>query len=103
MTGNDEERAALEARWLELTRQVLPALASERAWPVTQDHCFQRILLDAVCGGRWYDAVRGRPAYRKMDMRRLADAVALAERVAKGEAELAVLNAQSQRWRGKLG
>jgi hypothetical protein len=44
----DAARAELEGRWLELTRILLPSLAQERDWPVSADHCFQRILLDAV-------------------------------------------------------
>jgi hypothetical protein len=43
----------------------------------------------------------GRPAFRALDEPRLKEAVALAERVASGEADLAILNAQSLRWRGK--
>jgi hypothetical protein len=93
------ERAALEARWLQLTREVLPRLADARGWPVRYNHCFQRILLDAACGGRWYDHVERRPAYRHLDDARLYGAVALAEAVARGEADLHALNAQSLRWR----
>ena len=92
-------RTELEQRWLELTRVVLPSLAAERRWPVNADHCFQRILLDAACGGRWYDSVSGRPAYRAIDVAKLADAVELGGRVASGEADLTALNAQSLRWR----
>jgi proline racemase len=92
-------RAQLEQRWLELTRVVLPSMAAERRWPVSADHCFQRILLDAACGGRWYDSVAGRPAYRAIDAAKLAHAVELGERVASGKADLAALNAQSLRWR----
>jgi hypothetical protein len=95
------DRAALEARWLELTRERLPALAAARRWPVRDDHCFQRILLDAVCGGCWYDHVEGRPAYRHLDEARLARAIELAEQVERAEADLDTLNAQSLRWRGK--
>lgn len=94
-------RARIEQSWLELTRVVLPSLVRERGWPVSADHCFQRILLDAVCGGPWYGKVAGRPAYRAMDEQLLSEAVALAERVASGEADLTMLNTQSLRWRGK--
>ena len=75
------DRTALEARWLDLTRRALPALAAGRRWPVRFDHCFQRILLDAACGGRWMDHVAGRPAYKAIDGEKLAAAVDLAERV----------------------
>ncbi len=95
----DSSWAAIEARWLQLTRVVLPSLAEERGWPVSADHCFQRILLDAACGGRWYDSVAGRPAYRAIEPAKLEEAVRLGERVASGEADLAALNAQSLRWR----
>lgn len=33
-------RTDREAEWLRLTREVLPALARERGWPVRLDHCF---------------------------------------------------------------
>lgn len=93
------DRAALEQRWLALTRDVLPALAVARRWPVRADHCFQRSLLDAAVGGCWYDAVKGRPAYRHIDAAALARAVALGEAVVAGEADLHALNRQSLAWR----
>ena len=95
------DRPALEARWLDLTRRELPALAATRGWPVSADHCFQRILLDHAVGGRWYDHVAGRPAYRHVALDRLAGAVALGDAVVADDADLHALNAQSLRWRGK--
>jgi len=98
----DEDRTALEARWLQLTRVRLPALAPERDWPVRHDHCFQRILLDHACGARWYDSIVGRPAYRAADEAILRRAVQLGEQVAEGAADLHGLNRQSLAWRGKI-
>lgn len=98
-----EDRAALETRWLDLTRRVLPALAGERGWPVRLDHCFQRILLDNALGGRWYDHVARRPAYRYLPADALARAVALGEGCASGAADLPALNRRSLGWRGKRG
>lgn len=95
------DRAALEARWLELTRTVLPALAPLRRWPVSADHCFQRILLDAATGGIWYDAIAGRPAYRAASADQLSAAVTLAEGAVDGRVDLAALNERSLAWRGK--
>ena len=93
---------ALRARWLELTRERLPARARAEGWPLRLDHCFQRVLLDQACGGRWYDHVAGRPAYRHLDARRLAAAVALGERLEReGEPLLRRLDADSLGWRGK--
>jgi hypothetical protein len=93
------ERAALETRWLDLTRRVMPALAAERGWPVRADHCFQRILLDNVFGGVWYDHVAHRPAYAHADPVALASAVRLGEAAIAGEVDLAELNRRSLRWR----
>ena len=95
------DRIRLEAEWLALTRQTLPALAKTRRWPVITDHCFMRILLDAVYGERWDRVVQGRPAYKHIDFRRLEAAVALAKNAVANDADLWALNAQSLAWRGK--
>ncbi|MDR6788572.1 hypothetical protein J2Y58_001932 [Sphingomonas sp. BE138] len=94
-------RAERERQWLSLTRETLPALATPRGWPVRADHCFQRILLDHACGGRWYDHIAARPAYAHAPDAILDAAIALGEAVAAGIADLAALNNQSLRWRGK--
>ena len=96
------ERVDLETEWLALTRDTLPSLAGARGWPVSADHCFQRILLDHAVGGRWYDHVARRPAYRHLVDERLAAAVDLGRRVVSGESDLNALNRQSLAWRGKL-
>jgi hypothetical protein len=93
------DRASLEQRWLALIRDTLPALAAVRRWPVRHDHCFARILLDQVCGGRWYDHVAGRPAYRHLPESKLRAAITLAEAVATGTADLHALNRASLAWR----
>jgi hypothetical protein len=100
-TGADPDgtRAALERAWLTLTGVTLPALAAARGWPVSADHCFQRILLDAAVGGVWYTAVARRPAYRHIDVALLGEAVRLGQAAAAGSADLAMLNRQSLAWR----
>lgn len=103
-SGSDRDppdRARLEAEWLTLTRQTLPALAKTRRWPVSADHCFMRILLDAVHEGQWDSVVQGRPAYKHIELERLVAAVKLAKSVVAGTADLWALNAQSLAWRGK--
>ena len=91
------------ARYLQLTREEMPRLARDggRGWPVVNDHCFQRIVLDAVCGGVWYDYL-ARPAYKHLTEVQAQAAVALCEDIIAGRADLAALNRQSLRWRGKL-
>ena len=95
------DRPALEAAWLTLTRDTLPALAAHRDWPVHADHCFQRILLDNAVEGRWYDHIVGRPAYRHAPDAVLARAVALGQAVIAEEADLIALDRRSLAWRGK--
>lgn len=95
------DRISLEVEWLTLTRTTLPVLARERGWPVSADHCFQRILLDHAVGGCWYDHVAERPGYRHLDDARLTAAVTLGRAVAAGTADLGALNRRSLAWRGK--
>ena len=95
------DRKALENRWLELTRQILPSVASGRGWPIHLDHCFQRVLLDNTVGGFWRDHIAP-PAYRNAPDDILARAVDLGKAALAGEADMATLNTNSLRWRGKL-
>lgn len=90
------------ARYLHLTKEVMPKMARESGtgWPVVNDHCFQRIVLDAVSGGVWYDHI-ARPAYRNMSRAQALRAVALCEKIIDGSADLVVLNRQSLVYRGK--
>ena len=76
-------------------RHDLPAAAAGRPdWPVRQDHCFGRIILDAVCGQPWREAVAGR-AWRHLPPDRLEAAIGLADAILAGEADLGLLNARS--------
>ncbi len=94
-------REDLEARWFELTREKMPAMAAERGWPVRFDHCFQRIMLDNAVGAKWRDVI-GSPAYRKAPDEVLQRAVSLAEDVIAGSKDLSELNDNSLAFRGKL-
>jgi hypothetical protein len=46
------------SRYMTLTKEVMPQLArtSHKHWPVRNDHCFQRIVLDA--SDLWWHVVR---------------------------------------------
>lgn len=91
------------ARYLHLTETVMPTLALQemRHWPVRNDHCFQRIVLDTLCNGVWYDHI-ARPARQHLDQAQAVAAVRLCEAIIAGEIDLTVLNRQSLAWRGKL-
>lgn len=93
-------RADAVARWLHLTRVVLPGLAAMHRWPIHNDHCFMRVCLDLAIGAPWHRQVR-RPAIRHLGDAQLARAIALAERIAADPASLVALNRESLALRGK--
>ena len=88
--------------YMHLTKTVLPSMArsGERDWPVSEDHCFQRIVLDTICGGVWYDHL-DRPAYKHLTNEQAKNAVRLCQDIGDGRADLQQLNQQSLIWRGK--
>lgn len=90
-------------RYIHLTRTVMPklALGEKRYWPVRNDHCFQRIVLDTICGGVWYEHI-ARPAYKHLSQSQASAAVQLCEQIIADEIDLALLNQRSLAWRGKL-
>ena len=91
-------REQMAARWLDLTRRVLPGMAGAAGWPIRLDHCFMRVCLDHAVGQPWHQRVR-RPAIRHLGDDELRRAIAIAERVAADPAILPGLNAQSLAWR----
>ena len=88
--------------YVHLTKNVMPSLAltAERNWPVREDHCFQRIVLDTICGGVWYEHLE-RPAYRNLTIEQAQRAVRLCRDIIEGSADLWQLNRQSLIWRRK--
>jgi len=95
--------ADLVSRYSVMTKETMPQLActKHRNWPVRNDHCFQRIVLDTVCEGVWYDHLP-RPAYKHLSRKQALQAVDLCENIIAGKADLVALNTQSLIWRGKL-
>ena len=91
-------REQLTARWLDLTRRVLPDMAQEARWPIRLDHCFMRVCLDHAIGQPWHERVR-RPAIRHLSDEELRRAVAIAERMAANPDVLPSLNERSLAWR----
>ncbi len=89
---------ALLARWHELTRKTLPAMAPGHGWPIRADHCFMRVCLDAAIGARW-DTRIDRPAIRHLTVAQLAQAVGIAECIAAEPSLLPALNRQSLAYR----
>ena len=100
---NEKGMQELINSYMHLTKDVLPSLAKDgsQTWPVVEDHCFQRIVLDTICGGVWYEFI-DRPAYKHLTMEQVSAAVQLCEAIIDGRSNIQELNQQSLIWRGKL-
>lgn len=95
----------LRQRYLELTNEILPKLSQHRHFPVQENHCFQRILLDNLFQCCWYevlDCKRG-SAYQQLTEAQLEQAIALAETILTQPDEyVKQLDRNSLNWRKKL-
>ncbi|MER3432148.1 MAG: hypothetical protein C4288_01635 [Leptolyngbya sp. ERB_1_1] len=94
----------LRNQYLELTNQVLPSLATSRNFPIRDNHCFQRIILDNIFSCCWYEVLERKrvPAYRQLTEAQLETAIALANRIiAEPDSYGQQLNQNSLNWRGK--
>ncbi len=102
MDAEKEEKDTLIATYMHLTKEVLPSLArnNQTDWPVSNDHCFQRVVLDTISSGVWYEHL-DRPAYKHLTNDQAKRAVELCKDIIKGRADLKQLNHQSLVWRGK--
>ena len=102
MDAEKENKDILIATYMYLTKEVLPSMArsDHTDWPVSDDHCFQRIVLDTICSGVWYEHL-DRPAYKHLTNDQAKHAVELCQNIADGQADLKQLNQQSLIWRGK--
>ncbi|MGB3850809.1 MAG: hypothetical protein WA958_12640 [Tunicatimonas sp.] len=98
------DHPALEQHYLHLTNHTLPDAAAPHRWPVRLNHCFQRIILDALFQDCWYhhlDRGKRTAAYRQLTDEQLQRAVDLAQRMLREPELLPKLNQQSLRYRGK--
>lgn len=107
----------LKSNWTTLYKSTLPSLALSKApsqphWPVHLDHCFARVILDAVIGnstsptttettpGPWTQRIAS-PAINHMTAQQLEDCISLGEAIAGGKVDLVELDQQSLAVRGK--
>ncbi|CAA9588306.1 hypothetical protein AVDCRST_MAG81-4384 [uncultured Synechococcales cyanobacterium] len=94
-------KEALIQEYLRLTKTVLPQKARESRWILTQDHCFQRVILDSLFQDCWYYYL-DKPAYQHLTEIQLINAIFAANQIlASGNEYLKSLNCQSLKWRGK--
>ena len=97
----------LRATWTTLYKHTLPSLAISKSpvqerWPVHIDHCFARIILDAVVGqdAPWTTKLKA-PAWKNMSVEQLRTAIDVGQNIARGKISLAELDDRSLVLRGK--
>ncbi|MCR9102914.1 MAG: hypothetical protein NXI25_23380 [bacterium] len=97
-------RQLLEQWYLLLTREKLPQQAQLEQWPIQEDHCLQRVVLDALFQDCWYNHLsRSKPAYRQLDNLQLGQSLQLLSRMEReGKSLAAALNVSSLTFRGKI-
>jgi hypothetical protein len=100
--ASSKETDALRLEWLHLVNVSLPQAAQhrERGWPISQNHCFARILLDNACGCPWREVIAA-PAWKNAPPALLEAALQLGNAVLMNEVDLVELNRRSLRMRGK--
>ena len=81
-TESSERTMAIES-YLEYTKTILPTMAKSLGrqsiksanqlvtWPIHNDHCFQRVVLDTICQAPWYDVIPS-PAYKNLPLYRIS-------------------------------
>lgn len=102
-TLDGTDLTTLRSRYLTLINEQLPAAARRHpSWPIRQDHCFARVVLDTVFQDEWYNHVDGRPAYNHLTADELQAAITVAEDMLEhGVMLVTALNERSLRWRDK--
>ncbi|KAL6715895.1 hypothetical protein ACLMJK_006856 [Lecanora helva] len=113
-----QQRDSLVTRWTTLYKDTLPSLARARSpgqsyWPVHLDHCFARIIYDAIIGNSMGDSSSDKmlpapwtarlqpPAVKNMSSVDLKKCIAFGEGIAKGNVNLVEADRKSLEVRGK--
>lgn len=95
-----EGKTTLIERYLDLVNNRLPAAAKHGGYPVRFNHCFARIILDAVCGCEWYQVLE-RPAYKHLTNEQLKRAIAIGQEFLTNPQACCAANQTSLKYRGK--
>ncbi len=86
--------ATVRSAFGKLVRELLPAVACERGWPVSAPDGFERVLLDHALGAPWETALPG-PGVGTVAPLDLMVAVEMGERLLEGSACVARMHRRS--------
>lgn len=103
-TLGGDDISALRREYRRKVTEELPARARAAGdWPIDEDHCFGRVVLDNLFEDEWTDHVADSPAYENLSPEELRSAIEIADRLlTDGRPAVETLNENSLRWRGEL-
>lgn len=93
-----------QQEYLFLTNEVIPERAKRDNWPIWENHCLQRILLDHLFGDAWHRHLpQGQtPAYRQLHLHQLGLLLYRTHQLLWSSTEdVAALHQRSLTWRQK--
>ena len=70
-------------------------------YPVEEDHCFARILLDCLFKDCWYNHLK-KPATKHLNLEQRGQLLALGEELLQNPSKSFEMQKNSLRWRGKI-
>ena len=93
--------STLREEYLQKVTEELPAKAQTNdGWPITDDHCFARVVLDTLFEDEWSHHINRSPAYKQLSEDQLRAAITIADRMlTEGRPAVEELNERSLRWR----
>lgn len=102
----DRDLKDLRQKYLNVTEKILPQMAEENSWSITEDHCFQRIVLDNIFEDIWYNHLSkegDEPAHKQLNKDQIITALDIANVMQRrGREKVEKLNNKSLEYRGKL-
>lgn len=93
--------STLREEYLRKVTEELPSQAKTNSgWPISEDHCFARVVLDNLFENEWSNHIDGSPAYRHLTADQLQSAISIADRMlVEGRPAVETLNQRSLQWR----
>ncbi len=96
----DKPKGRQEAvkEWEETIEKLVEKSQKSGGYPVTEGHCFQRIILDQLSGGVWYGKIK-KPAKKNMTQKQLEKAIEAGRQLLTNPQRTWKWNDQSKTWR----
>jgi hypothetical protein len=93
-----QTRVRLLKAWEETIQRLVEKSQGVGGYPVKEDHCFKRILLDHICGGVWYEKI-SKPAKAHMSLEQLEGGIEAGRQMLENPERSWKWNRESLEWR----